>query len=810
MRGRIARFGNQFDRRHSRWQGVGIRAPYGSTVEPLQHDDPHRLGPFDLVGRLGAGGMGRVYLGRTPGGQTVAVKTVRSNLLEDGDDFRRRFAREIAAARAVDGAFTARLVDADPDAVTPWLATAYMPGVTLADALDLHGALPVRTVRHLARGLADALGHIHAVGLVHRDVKPSNVLLTADGPRVLDFGIAHLAGATSLTRASQTLGSVAFMSPEQFETADVGPASDVFSYGIVLAYASTAKLPFGEGPLPVLFANITLHEPDLDGVPRQFRGFVEACLAKRPQDRPLPSELLVELDNTSDSLDPSRDAVWLPAGVLHQVVRVASDVLGSDRAADPGGADPGRGDPAPPATNPWVRGPAPVAPTQDEHPRIPSPPNPAVYPDNAAAPTSTGQPYGAPPPSAPAHPPRPPLPDHPPAGLSRRRSLYLGVGALAVGLPTAAFLLRRGDTPPDKEPAKNGESSGTDGSRTPSVPPGPPVLWSSDVGSKAQPVGTPVVSGGRVFASVAGRELVALDARTGRELWRVPTFDPGLEEVPVPHMVPVVAGDLVCVVNSNPRVTGVEQATGRIRWQFDASPIQSPGLGFDGGLLCWWNMVIPADGASFWAIEPSTGDIQWGADLDTRLTAAPTASGNVAYLVTNGGGLIAIDMAKHREMWRTEPQSNGGASLPFHGTVTSVGGSVCWMPAAGRVDAADPATGALQWTATVAGRFDGLGTVVAADGTLFTASDDGFVTALAAVSGEQRWSRELGGSLTTPVVDGGVVYVASANGLTALDAASGTVKWSIPETGRGPTGICVRDRIVYVPDDTGALRAIAV
>ncbi|MGW9213034.1 outer membrane protein assembly factor BamB family protein [Embleya sp. NPDC055664] len=619
----------------------------------------------------------------------------------------------------------------------------------------------------------------------------------ADGPRLIDFGIAYLGGATSLTRASQTLGSIAFMSSEQFDSAEVGPASDVFSCGIVLAYASSAKLPFGEGPLPLLLANITLREPDLDGVPQEFRSFIRACLLKRPQDRPLPRELVAELDKMVDTADPSREAAaWLPADVAHQVMRVATDVLGSDWdaqgvARDSG--DPDRRDSAQ-AANPWLGltpggpstsvAPVPlsgvasdsVPPTQHRLPRIPGPPAPGMYDDHAEAPTSTRRPTDS---------------ADRPAGPSRRRALYLGVGALAVGLPAAAFLQQRRDTKP-------------------STPAGPPVLWSRSVGSPARPLGTPVVSGGRVFVSVAGKELAALDARTGQELWRVPTFDPALEEVPVPHMVPVVTNGLVCVVDANPRTTGVEQDTGRIRWRVETAPNQSPGFGVDGGLLCWWNMTPGADDASFWAVEPANGQVQWGLNLKTRLSAAPTASGDVTYLVTNGGGLIAIDLVKHRERWRTEPQSSGGASPPFRGNVASPAGSVCWMPASGRIDAADPRTGALQWSTTVPGRFDNLGTVVAADGTLFTSSTDGFVTAPAAVSGAQRWSRALTGPLTTPAVDGGVMYVASTKGLTALDAGNGHVKWTVPEARGGSARICVKDRVVYVADDAGALRAIAV
>ncbi|WSY18900.1 serine/threonine protein kinase (plasmid) [Embleya sp. NBC_00896] len=348
-------------------------------MEPLQYDDPRRVGPFHLVGRLGAGGMGRVYLGREPGGRAVAVKVVRSDVLDEEGIFRRRFAREIAAARAVRSPFTVPVVAADPEAGTPWLASAYLPGVTLAQAVAAHGALPVRTLRHLAGGIAVALDDIHGAGLVHRDLKPSNVLLTVDGPRVIDFGIALLSGATTLTRTEQTVGSLGFMSPEQFESADVGPASDVFSCGVVLAYAASARLPFGEGPLAVLVANITMRDPDLEGVPGEFTELVRACLAKRPEDRPSPRELLAGLDNWAEATREHLDEAWLPGDVVHHMVRIATSVLGADGATAPVASGTATN------SNPWLRAAADLRlPTADvpadsgRHPRIPPPPRNAT------------------------------------------------------------------------------------------------------------------------------------------------------------------------------------------------------------------------------------------------------------------------------------------------------------------------------------------------------------------------------------------------------------------------------------------------
>ena len=259
----------------------------------LQADDPERVGPYRLHGLLGAGGMGRVFLGVSPGGRLVAVKVIRADLAAD-PEFRRRFQREIALAREVSGPFTAPVIDADLDGPVPWLATAYVAGPSLADAVRDHGPLPVTSVRRLAAGLAEGLCAIHAAGVVHRDLKPANVLLAGDGPRLIDFGISAGTGASALTRTGLVVGSPGFMSPEQAEGREVGPPSDIFGLGAVLAYAATGAGPFGGGSTPALVYRVVHSPASLDHVPAEVRPLIERCLAKDPGQRPAARDLLAE------------------------------------------------------------------------------------------------------------------------------------------------------------------------------------------------------------------------------------------------------------------------------------------------------------------------------------------------------------------------------------------------------------------------------------------------------------------------------------------------------------------------------------
>jgi eukaryotic-like serine/threonine-protein kinase len=287
------------------------------VVRELQASDPAMVGPYRLLGRLGAGGMGRVYLAKSPGGRAVAVKVIRPQLAEEYG-FRARFAQEVAAAREVSGFFTAPVIDADPNAEVPWMATAYVPGPSLAAAVEEQGPLSVETVLALGAGLAEGLQAIHAAGLVHRDLKPSNVLLAADGPRVIDFGISRAVEQTMMTTIGAVLGSPGFMSPEQaLGSGEIGSPTDVFSLGAVLAFASSGSHPFGVGPVPTLMYRVVYEAPDLARTPPALRPLLEACMAKDPAARPTTDDLLRRLSHSVDLLTPD----WLPASVADTLVR---------------------------------------------------------------------------------------------------------------------------------------------------------------------------------------------------------------------------------------------------------------------------------------------------------------------------------------------------------------------------------------------------------------------------------------------------------------------------------------------------------
>ena len=303
-------------------------------VSELQPGDPQTMGPYRLVGRLGEGGMGQVFLGVSPGGRPVAVKAIRAELTAD-PEFRVRFRREVAAAQQVSGVFTAAVVNSDVDGPVAWLATAYVPGPSLAEAVDSHGPLPEGSVLALAAGLAESLTAIHAAGVVHRDLKPSNVLLAQDGPHVIDFGISRAAESTTLTRTGLVIGSPGFMSPEQATGGDIGKPTDIFSLGTVLAFAATGEGPFGEGTTAALLYRVVSGTPDLHRVPTAIRPLVERCLAKDPGQRPTAPDLLAE----AGAVQPAGN--WLPDSLTRTFPR---DIAPAAAFAPP--------DPAP-ATASW-------------------------------------------------------------------------------------------------------------------------------------------------------------------------------------------------------------------------------------------------------------------------------------------------------------------------------------------------------------------------------------------------------------------------------------------------------------------------
>ncbi|MEU9503309.1 serine/threonine-protein kinase [Streptomyces sp. NPDC048196] len=315
-------------------------------MEPLSGEDPRVLGGYRLLGRLGAGGMGRVYLGRSAGGRTVAVKVVHAHYAVD-DQFRARFRREIESARRVGGAWTAPVLDADPDAAVPWVATGYVAGPSLTQAVTEYGPLAERSVRVLAARLAEALAAVHALGLVHRDVKPSNVLLTLDGPVLIDFGIARATeGTASLTTTGVSVGSPGYMAPEQILGRDVAGAADVFSLGTVLAYAATGTSPFPGDSSASLLYKVVHEEPELGPqLEGELRELVTRCLSKNPADRPAPADLAARLTGEGSGAADLVRAGWLPGPLVEQVSRRAVELLNLDLNSDDGdgGGDGGAG-----------------------------------------------------------------------------------------------------------------------------------------------------------------------------------------------------------------------------------------------------------------------------------------------------------------------------------------------------------------------------------------------------------------------------------------------------------------------------------
>ncbi|MFJ3041760.1 serine/threonine-protein kinase [Streptomyces tendae] len=358
-------------------------------MRPLEVDEPTVVGPYRLLGRLGSGGMGRVYLGRSAGGRTVAVKIVHPHFALD-EEFRARFRREVAAARRVGGAWTAPVLDADPEARVPWVATAYAAGPSLTSAVADGGPLPAHSVRALGAGLGEALAAVHELGLVHRDVKPSNILLTLDGPLLIDFGIARATdGTASLTSTGVSIGSPGYMSPEQILGKGVTGAADVFSLGAVLAYATTGQPPFPGDSSAALLYKVVHEEPSLDGLDDgELRELVASCLAKDPSARPAPAEVARRL--APEGAARLVTGGWLPGALVERVSRSAVRLLNLEAAeAETGASGPvgfsrpsvtAGGDAGVAAPASGVFGPPPVMPTPTSPSHPPSSPAPAPSP----------------------------------------------------------------------------------------------------------------------------------------------------------------------------------------------------------------------------------------------------------------------------------------------------------------------------------------------------------------------------------------------------------------------------------------------
>ncbi|MFH9685717.1 protein kinase [Streptomyces sp. NPDC017413] len=458
-------------------------------MDKLGFDDPHRVGAYRLLGRLGEGGMGQVFLARSDRGRTVALKLVRRELAEQ-PEFRARFRQEVRAAHRVGGAWTAPVLDSDTEAPVPWVATGYVagpslhrivsgrPGAPVTDS-GAYGPLPSRSVRFLGSGLAHALQHIHEAGLIHRDLKPSNVLMTIDGPRVIDFGIARALESVpdgELTRTGALVGSPGFMAPEQVRGERVTTACDVFCLGSVLAYAASGRLPFGtteSGGVHALMFRIAQEDPDLTGVPEDLAGIIRDCLAKDPAARPGTGEILARLGEA----EAQADEPWLPATLIAQLGRHAVGLLDAEDPEGPDGPDrpdDPRGRQAPHSP------PGALGVQHPQHPRTPQHPQAAP-----ASPETAGSP--ARPPVAPIPPgPHPYAPHHSP--YAPHHSPY--------GTPAA----------PWPAPGRTAEQSLPPAYFAPTAP--PPARERRSAGATAALVAVAVVvaigAGGSVYAFMNG------------------------------------------------------------------------------------------------------------------------------------------------------------------------------------------------------------------------------------------------------------------------------------------------------------------
>jgi serine/threonine protein kinase len=401
--------------------------PSANHFKPLQESDPAVVGGYRLAAVLGTGGMGKVYLTYTPGGRPIALKVIRPEFSED-PEFRRRFKQEVHAAQRVQGLYTAPVIDSDTDGPQPWLATAYVPGPSLAHAVAQHGGLPLRSVLLLTVGVAEALHVIHGAGIVHRDLKPANVLLASDGPRVIDFGIARAADATALTGTGVSVGTPAFMAPEQASAGTITPATDIFALGQIAAFAAIGSPAYGDGSSHAVLYRIVHEDPDLSRLPAELLPLVTRCLSRDPADRPSLTEI-IELCHELSPVALRQGEDWLPQAV-------AGSITERLRLPEPAKTPPPRPPVAPTPTQFSPQNPAPgavhpYAPTQFATPSAPTqgapgvpgpvpPPGQPMHPTQGHHTPAPGYPaystpapgYRTPPPvtHAPYVPPKPPKP----------------------------------------------------------------------------------------------------------------------------------------------------------------------------------------------------------------------------------------------------------------------------------------------------------------------------------------------------------------------------------------------------------------
>ncbi|MFC8079523.1 PQQ-binding-like beta-propeller repeat protein [Streptomyces sp. NPDC057307] len=723
-------------------------------TDPLLPGDPESLGSVRLLGRLGAGGMGRVYLGRTTGGRLVAVKTVHAHLAAE-PHFRERFRREAAAARAVTGAHTAAVLDADPASPVPWLATAYLPGVTLRRAVAAAGPLGVPVVRSLGAALAEALTSIHGAGLVHRDLKPSNVLVTAEGPRVIDFGIARALGDHGLTAAGDIVGTPGFIAPEQITGGTpVTAAADVFALGAVLAFAATGRNPFGDGTVAILLYRAVHEEPDLADVPVELRGLVAGCLDKEPGRRP---SVAAVLERTADPASP----LWWREEPLRSLVRGDEE----DRPREHTAMVPTKRATAAPAPPP--------VPARVERRRQPARRGVLV----AGAATLTGL-LGV----SVVRGWESPAPDGAQLDVDKgsakpgalRWSVTTESEAIDALLPSGGTVLLHGTLAGGSTGYVRARAA-ADGARRWELEASAdvPRMWGVVEGNLVAPdVGLPVVDVGSGKSRVEADPVRRLPAR-----W-----------------VAVVDGTVVSSYadeDGEKELEAVDPLTGAGRWARELGGTEPPAV-LGGTMLLAralrWEVlgVDAASGRTLWTYEG------FQADGDQLLAAAALPdAGNFALLTTAG----KLHLVRARGGERVAVAADTFPVTPGATAVGAAGGTGL-LATAGTLYGFDPESGKRRWRRPTLGvetswrpRTGGLrGPVTAggpgsAGGPVLHWSKADTLQALDPRSGEARWTRRLTGiAKVPPVVAGDTVYAAAGDTCTALRLADGTPlrEWVLP------------------------------
>lgn len=637
-------------------------APQRNSGAGAEAELPEYAGHYRLESCLGSGGMGVVHLARSTSGMRVAVKVVHAQYARD-PEFRGRFRQEVAAARRVSGAFTASVVDADPEAERPWMATLFIPGPTLADQVKRNGAMPSGELRRLMAGLAEALRDIHRVGVVHRDLKPSNVLLAADGPKVIDFGISRPKDSELRTETGKLIGTPPFMAPEQFRRPrEVGPAADIFALGSVMVHAATGRGPFDSDSPYVVAYQVVHDEPDLTGVPENLAPLVLRCLAKEPDDRPTPDELMRELRSVAASYDTQ---AFIPAQRTGEVAD-----------SETGASAPERRPKSPRVRKLIVLSAVALVLTAG-----------GVFASVGLLGDGDVAPNGTSPPTASAdfH----PWAVKPGAKGGQMPQCSYGGGKLLCAQPGLISALAPSD--------------GT-------------VLWQHAI-SGQRPSGPPVMSGGLVQAPSAGAaRLEALDPASGARRWQrnVPAYG-GVQ----------FAGGTVLLTAADGTVTAADSASGETKWsrRIPGWTIVPDLASFIGDPLAYATSTT-ADGARtrVTALDPETGAVRWDAQLkgslrpvgvedgsvlflsvdsvygatnavvryapETRTSRRVALSvplgpahagvhGDLVYLLAAGGTLVSVDMETREERWRLETSVSQGSapvSDPRHVYFTAADG----------------------------------------------------------------------------------------------------------------------------------------